>query len=46
MIKRFLLVFLFVGLVFPGFVCGEDSQKNIAANSTNIFTGDNGRTMV
>ena len=39
MLKRFLLAFLFAGLVFPGFVCGEDSQKNIADNSAQVFTG-------
>ncbi|HNX75360.1 MAG TPA: PilN domain-containing protein [Candidatus Rifleibacterium sp.] len=39
MIKRLLLVCLFAGLVFPGFVSAEDSQKNTAGDGAQIFTG-------
>lgn len=39
MVKRFLLVFLFAGLIFPGFVCAENSQKNRVDDGAQIFTG-------
>ncbi|MBU1109767.1 MAG: PilN domain-containing protein [Candidatus Riflebacteria bacterium] len=39
MVKRFIVVFLFVGLVFPGFVLAENSQKETAAAGEQIFTG-------
>lgn len=39
MIKRFLLVCLFAGIVFPGFAGPEDSQKNKTDANTQAYTG-------